>query len=573
MDMQVKQSLRNMLLGEALVLQGLLKREQLDDVLAEQERTGRRFSTILHEKSYVTEEQIARTLAETQGLPYVDLHHRDLSIDTVGVLSELHARRFRAIVLEDRGRTYLVGMADPANLSAQDSISTVLNRPLEIAVVAGDQLTATIDRLYSSSEQLNEFARAIESDIERDTRVFNLNVPGEALADLDAPVVKLLQTIFKEAAQLGASDIHIEPQEKRLIVRYRIDGLLQTRVEADLKIAPPLMVKLKLMAALEISEKRLPQDGRISVKTDGRQLDIRMSTLPTQYGESIVLRILGQSQGMRDLETLGMPEKTLKRFLAAIAAPNGIILATGPTGSGKTTTLYGALARLNSPEIKILTAEDPIEYRLAGINQVQINEKIGLTFPSVLRSFLRQDPDVILVGEIRDGDTAEIATRAAMTGHLVLSTLHTNDAVSAPSRLMDMGVPGFLVASTLRAVLSQRLLRLICARCAEPHQLTDEETDWVARYYPSIPSGAKFLHGKGCSHCNFQGYRGRIGVYELLEMSRPLSIALNHGNPAEFEAVAREQIGADSLAHQAIDLVFQGKTTVFEALRNTLSDH
>jgi len=268
-----------------------------------------------------------------------------------------------------------------------------------------------------------------------------------------------------------------------------------------------------------------------------------------------------------------MPDKTLKRFVAAISSPNGIILATGPTGSGKTTTLYGALARLNSPEIKILTAEDPIEYRLAGINQVQIHEKIGLTFPSVLRSFLRQDPDVILVGEIRDGDTAEIATRAAMTGHLVLSTLHTNDAVSAPSRLMDMGVPGFLVASTLRAVLSQRLLRLICTRCAAPHEPTEEELDWVSRYYPTIPSGATFMHGKGCSHCNFQGYRGRIGVYELLEMSRPLSIALNHGNPSEFEAVAREQIGADSLSHQAIDLVFQGKTTVFEALRNTLSEY
>jgi MSHA biogenesis protein MshE len=565
-------SVRNMLLGEALVLRGLLRREELDTVLEEQRQTGRRFSVILHEKSFVSQENIARTLAEIQGLPYIDLNYRELTIELVGVLNEFFARRYRAIVLEDRGRTYLVGMADPANLSAQDFLSSVLKRPLELAVVADDQLTATIDRLYSNSEQLNAYAREVESDIDRDLRVFNLNQISETVADIDAPVVKLLQSIFKEAAQLGASDIHIEPQMKQLVVRFRIDGALQTRVEADLKIAPPLMVKLKLMAGLEISEKRLPQDGRISVKTDGRQLDIRMSTLPTQYGESTVLRILGQSQGMRSLDSLGMQEETLKRFMRAISAPNGIILATGPTGSGKTTTLYGALAQLNTPEVKILTAEDPIEYRLAGINQVQINEKIGLTFPSVLRSFLRQDPDVILVGEIRDSDTAEIATRAAMTGHLVLSTLHTNDAVSAPARLIDMGVPGFLVATTLRAVLSQRLLRLVCNRCGEPHELTEEEADWVARYFSEIPKDATFKKGRGCSHCGHTGYRGRTGVYELLEMTRALAIALNGGDPAEFEAVARQQIGHDSLGHQGLRHAFKGKTTVAEAIRHTLTE-
>ncbi len=558
-------------LGEALIEQGWLTSKQLSDALQEQKRTGQKLGQILIDNNFVSDEQIAKVLAAQQNLPFIDLKRYSIQREKTRLLTEMQARKYRAILLEERKDTYLVAISDPFNLSAQDALSGLLKRPIEYVVVSNDQLSATIDRLYLKDEQLTEFARAIESDIDRDYNIVNLNRISSTVDDADAPVVKLLQTVFREAAQLRASDIHFEAQEKKLVVRFRIDGALHTHAEADLKIAPPLVVKLKLMAGLDIAEKRLPQDGRISVRTDeSRQLDIRMSTMPTQYGESVVLRILMQSQGIRDLEALGMSEDVYKRFLNAISTPNGIVLATGPTGSGKTTTLYGALTRLNSPEVKILTCEDPVEYRIGGINQVQVNDKIGLTFPTVLRSFLRQDPDVLLVGEIRDGETAEIAVRAAMTGHLVLSTLHTNDAVSTPSRLLDMGIPGFLIATTLRAVLSQRLLRLVCTECAQPYELKPDEQEWIHRYYGELPQGAALQHGAGCQHCNGSGYRGRIGIYELLDMTQELALALHTGNPVQFEAVARQQIGHGSLMHQGFALALQGRTTVSEVIKNSL---
>ena len=558
-------------LGEALIDQGWLTPKQLSDALQEQKRTGQKLGQILLDNNFVSDEQIAQVLAAQQNLPFIDLKRFTIQRDKSRLLGEMQARKYRAILLEERKDTYLVAISDPFNLSAQDALSVLLKRPIEYVVVSNEQLSATIDRLYLKDEQLTEFARAIESDVDRDSNIVNLNRISSTVDDTDAPVVKLLQTVFREAAQLRASDIHFEAQEKKLVVRFRIDGALHTHAEADLKISPPLVVKLKLMAGLDIAEKRLPQDGRISVRVDeARQLDIRMSTMPTQYGESVVLRILMQSQGIRDLEALGMSDDVYQRFVDAINTPNGIVLATGPTGSGKTTTLYGALTKLNSPEVKILTCEDPVEYRIPGINQVQVNDKIGLTFPTVLRSFLRQDPDVLLVGEIRDGETAEIAVRAAMTGHLVLSTLHTNDAVSTPSRLLDMGIPGFLIATTLRAVLSQRLLRLVCTECAQPYELLPDEQAWIRRYYGDIPQGARLQHGAGCQHCNGSGYHGRIGIYELLDMTHELALALHTGNPAEFESVARKQIGHGSLMHQGFTLAFDGRTTVSEVIKNSL---
>ena len=558
-------------LGEALLSQGWLTTKQLSDALQEQKRTGQKLGQILIDNNFVSDEQIAMVLAAQQKLPFVDLKRYNIQREKAHILGEMQARKYRALILEERKDTYLVAIADPFNLSAQDALSVLLKRPIEYVVVSNDQLSTTIDRVYLKDEQLTEFARAIESDVDRDSNVVNLNRISTTVDDAEAPVVKLLQTVFREASQMRASDIHFEAQEKKLVVRFRIDGALHTQIDADLKIAPPLVVKLKLMAGLDIAEKRLPQDGRISIKTDeSKQLDIRMSTMPTQYGESVVLRILMQSQGMRDLEALGMPPDLYKRFLVAINTPNGIVLSTGPTGSGKTTTLYGALSKLNNPEVKILTCEDPVEYRITGINQVQVNEKIGLTFPSVLRSFLRQDPDVLLVGEIRDSETAEIAVRAAMTGHLVLSTLHTNDAVSTPSRLMDMGIPGFMIATTLRAVLSQRLLRLICPDCARPYELNATEKEWISHYYGAIPESATLLYGEGCPRCNGTGYRGRVGIFELLDMTQELSIALHTGNPVHFEEVARKQIGHDSLMHQGFSLAFQGRTTISEVIKNSL---
>ena len=558
-------------LGEALLAQGWLTAKQLTDALQEQKRTGQKLGQILLDNNFVNDEQIAKVLANQQNLPFVDLKRYNIQIDKTRLLGELQARKYRALILEERKNTYLVAISDPFNLSAQDALSVLLKRPIEYVVVSNDQLSAMIERVYLKDEQLTEFARAIESDIDRDYNIINLNRISTTVDDTDAPVVKLLQTVFREAAQSRASDIHIEAQEKKLVVRFRIDGALHTQVEADLKIAPPLVVKLKLMAGLDITERRIPQDGRISVKTDdSKQLDIRMSTMPTQYGESVVLRILMQSQGMKDLEALGMSEDMYKRFLVAINTPNGIVLSTGPTGSGKTTTLYGALSKLNNPEVKILTCEDPVEYRISGITQVQVNEKIGLTFPTVLRSFLRQDPDILLVGEIRDNETAEIATRAAMTGHLVLSTLHTNDAVSTPSRLMDMGVPGFMIASTLRAVLSQRLLRVVCTECAQPYEPKLEEQEWIKRYFGAVPDSATLRHGAGCPHCNGSGYRGRVGIFELLDMTQELAVALHTDNPVHFEEVARKQIGKESLMHQGFALAFQGRTTISEVIKNSL---
>lgn len=557
-------------LGESLVAQGHLSPLRLEEALKEQQRTGQKLGQILLSNNFVTETQIARVLATQQGIPFIDLSKHKVAPELARILGEMQTRKYRAVVLEDRKDTYLIAFADPTNLSAQDALSAQLQRPIEIAVVPNDQLNALIEELYSKDQQLAEFAQAIETDIRQDESASSSGQISTTLEDGETPVMRLLQTIFHDALQLRASDIHIEPQEKKLMVRFRIDGVLQTQVEADLKVAPPLVVKLKLMAGLDIAEKRLPQDGRISNKVAFKQLDIRMSTMPTQFGESVVLRILVNNQSTKDLSALGMPEKLLQRFLAAIAKPNGIVLSTGPTGSGKTTTLYGALTQLNSPEVKILTCEDPVEYRIAGINQVQANEKIGLTFPKVLRSFLRQDPDILMVGEIRDNETAEIATRAAMTGHLVLSTLHTNDAVSTPARLMDMGIPGFMIATTLRAVLSQRLLRLVCTECAQANTLTTEEVAWVKAYFGVVPASATLKHGVGCAHCNHTGYRGRIGLFELLEMTQELAQALHKADPVEFEKVARQQIGTESLMHHGFELAFQGRTTVSEVIKNAM---
>ncbi len=499
----------------------------------------------------------------------LDLHRFDIDARFAQLLPEMQARRHLALLLRDQGDSFLLGLADTANLRAQDAISQLLKRPLDVVQVDRDALLATLDRVYGKSEQLGEFAREVERNIEREAGIVDLDQMGKVIDDVDAPVVKLLQTIFDHAAQVRASDVHIEPQEKRLIVRYRIDGALHVQAEADLKIASPLVVRLKLMAGLDIAEKRLPQDGRIAVRSGLHKLDVRMSTLPTLYGESVVLRILMQQQGLVALTDTGMDPQVFHSFEHAIRAPHGIVLVTGPTGSGKTTTLYGALKMLNQPDVKILTCEDPVEYRMAGIVQVQTNEKIGLDFARVLRSFLRQDPDVIFIGEIRDHETAEIASRAAMTGHLVLSTLHTNDAISTPGRLVDMGIPPYLIASTLLAVVSQRLVRLSCKHCAAPYQPDEDEVQWLLQGLgvDTLPERAQLKRGCGCPRCNNIGYQGRTGVHEILTISPPLARALRGGTLQEFETAAQEAMTGATIAHRVLQLVLDGRTTVAEAMK------
>ena len=554
-------------LGEILVQQKLLSEEQLQFALREQKRTGRKLGRVFVENGFVSEEQISGALAKQLDIPYINLKFFNISPALVRLLPESQARRYRAIVLEERHGTLVVGMADPTDLFAYDELARVLKANIALAVVNEGELLHTIDRIYRRTNEITDFARELEEELGDSVVEFGA---GGAPAGLEeAPVVKLLQSIFDDAAQVRASDIHIEPQAERLQIRFRIDGVLHLQTEADIKIASSLALRLKLMSDLDISEKRLPQDGRFAIKVRQQQIDVRISTMPTQYGESVVMRLLNQSGGALKLDSIGMPPSMVKKFRDIVNRPNGLVLVTGPTGSGKTTTLYGALAELNTLERKLITVEDPVEYRLPGINQVQVNDKIELTFARVLRSALRQDPDVVLVGEMRDQETAQIGMRAALTGHLVLSTLHTNDAISTPIRLLDMGVPRYMVATSLQAVLAQRLVRVICESCAQTYEPKVNEQEWLKSELGDTVNARRYLHGRGCSHCNGTGYRGRTGIYELLEMTRAVADAANHHDPAQFMKVAQTEMGGHTLRRHAVALIVAGKTTIAEGMRVT----
>jgi MSHA biogenesis protein MshE len=555
-------------LGSPLAEQDLLRHDEERKGMADPKRVVHADLNFIDPP--LSEDATARALAEKVGMPFIDMKRYDIQPQVVRRLTELQTRRFRAVVLEEKADGYLVGIVDPWDLRSQDDIALALKRPLELAVITAEQLTKTIERVYRKTEQIGAFAREVEREVETQDNVIDLASMDRTIDDADAPVVRLLQTIFDDAARVNASDVHFEPQEKTLSVRFRIDGMLHIQLETDPRIASMLVVRLKLLAGLDIAERRLPQDGRISIKSGSSRFDIRMSTMPTQFGESVVLRLLRQDSTRLGLAQI-MPERVATLFQKAIRSAHGIVLVTGPTGSGKTTTLYAALEQLNRPEVKILTCEDPVEYRIPGINQVQVNDKIELNFARVLRSFLRQDPDILLVGEIRDSETAEIATRAAMTGHLVLSTLHTNDAPSTPLRLLDMGVPGYLLASSLLAVVSQRLLRLVCNHCAVPVQPPPEDLEWLrSQVSEEEISLAKFRRGRGCLRCNGVGYSGRMGVFEIIEMTTPLALSLHHASPSEFAKLAREQVGRNTLQRGGLELAMSGKSTIAEARTATL---
>jgi MSHA biogenesis protein MshE len=559
-------------LGEVLISQKLLSEDQLNQALADQKRTGRKLGRVFVESGFVTEEQISGALARQLNIPYITLKFYNINAELVRLLPETAARRFRALVLEDRRETMLVGVSDPTDLFAYDEIARLLKKGVELAVVNETEVLAAIDRIYRRTEQITDFAREVEQDLGDTSIDFGALAANPGLEE--APIVKLLQSVFDDAAQVRASDIHIEPQDGRLAIRFRIDGVLHLQTEADIKVATPLALRLKLMADLDISEKRLPQDGRFAVKVRNQRIDVRISTMPTQYGESVVMRLLSQVGMNLRLDAIGMPPRIVERFRAIVQRPNGLVLVTGPTGSGKTTTLYSALSELNSVEKKLITVEDPVEYRLPGINQVQVNDKIDLSFARVLRSALRQDPDIVLVGEMRDQETAQIGLRAAMTGHLVLSTLHTNSAASTPLRLMDMGVPRYMVGGSLQAVLAQRLVRVICESCTTPYKPTPAELTWVLQELGERAVSTQFFHGKGCSHCNGTGYRGRTGVYELLEMTRAVTEAANHPDPSHFLKVAHAEMEGETLRRHGVSLAVQGRTTIAEAMRisNQLDD-
>lgn len=554
-------------LGDLLIEQGLLTQEQLKFALDEQKRTGRKLGRVFVESGFVTEDGISKALARQLRIPFVDLKNFTPKPDLIKLLPEAPARRFRAMVLDQLpdGRLQ-VGLSDPTDLQAYDEITRILRREIDLAVLAESELLAMVDRVYHRGEQITGLAKELTAEL-GDMPIEFGDLLGNATGAEDAPVVKLLQTVFEEAMRLRASDIHFEPQEKSLRIRFRIDGMLHIQTEADAKVSSAVALRLKLMSGLDISEKRLPQDGRFNIKVRSNSVDVRISTLPTQYGESVVMRLLNQNTGLLELPRIGMPERVLERFRHALKRPSGMVLVTGPTGSGKTTTLYAALNELNSPEKKLITVEDPVEYRLPGLNQVQVHEKIDLSFSRVLRTVLRQDPDIVLVGEMRDQETAEIGMRAAMTGHLVLSTLHTNDAVSTPIRLLDMGVPRYMVALSVHMVVAQRLVRVICGNCREPYTPTPNEHEWLRYELGNEVDQHAFYHGRGCSHCGNTGYQGRSGVYEFLEMSDKVVSAINDDDPGVFMRVAREQMAGETLRRDAVRMAVAGRTTISEAMR------
>jgi MSHA biogenesis protein MshE len=553
-------------LGDLLIQQGLLTDEQLKFALDEQKRSGRKLGRIVVESSFVTEEAISQALAKQLRIPFVDLKHFNPKPELIRLLPEAQARRFRTIVLEEVDGKLRIGFVDPTDLQAYDELARVLRRDLDLAVVTETQLLGLIDRVYQRTAEISGLAKELTADL-GDVPVEFGDLLGLSAGAEEAPVVKLLQTVFEEALRTRASDIHIEPQEKSLRIRFRIDGVLHVQTEADAKIASAMALRLKLMSGLDISEKRLPQDGRFAIKIRNSPVDVRISTMPTQYGESVVMRLLNQNTGLLGLDRLNMPPRILERLRHCVRRPSGMVLVTGPTGSGKTTTLYASLSELNTTEKKIITVEDPVEYRLPGINQVQVHDKIELTFERVLRSALRQDPDIVLVGEMRDQMTAEIGMRAAITGHMVLSTLHTNDVISTPIRLLDMGVPRYMVALSLQMVLAQRLVRVSCENCIEPHTPVPHEHEWLRYELGDKVDSYQYKQGRGCAHCGGTGYTGRTGVYEMLEMTNDLVESINRDDTGDFVQTARKQMAGETLRRDAVRLVVQGRTTIDEAMR------
>ncbi|MCQ1057127.1 Flp pilus assembly complex ATPase component TadA [Photobacterium sp. ZSDE20] len=550
-------------LGDLLIEEGIVSPDMLDQALDNQQSTGRKLGDTLISLGFLSEQQMLQFLSRQLDIPLVDLNRLTVDTNAVALLAEVHARRLRALVLSEQDGMVRVAMSDPADLAAQEAVYDQLGQyRIELVIASERQLITAFDRYYRRTQEIVSFAEQLQAEHQHHSDYsFGLDNNDND----EVTVVKLINSLFEDAIQVGASDIHIEPDSDVLRIRQRIDGVLHETLLKESGVASALVLRLKLMASLDISEKRLPQDGRFNLSVRGQSVDVRLSTMPVQHGESVVMRLLNQSAGILSLEQVGMPDDILQRLRRQLRRPHGMILVTGPTGSGKTTTLYGALSELNQPGKKLITAEDPVEYRLPRVNQVQVNSKIGLSFSSILRTFLRQDPDIILVGEMRDQETVEIGLRSALTGHLVLSTLHTNDAIDSALRMIDMEAPGYLVASAVRAVLAQRLVRRVCKDCATEHDLEPAKQQWLMARFPHL-GDARFLKGRGCQTCNFTGYRGRIGVFELLEMRPDMMDALRGGDAVLFSQIARQSTGYKPLIESAMELAQQGVTSLDEVL-------
>jgi MSHA biogenesis protein MshE len=555
-------------LGELLLENKAISEEQLKTALAEQKRSGRKLGRVFVDLGILREETLNELLAKHLQIPFVDVRQLNLDQAIVRLLPEAHARRFRALVLQSDKRGLVVGMSDPTDLFAYDELANRLKQPIRIALVREADLLKTMDIVYRNTDEIASLAQEVREELSDGD--FDIEKLAAEEGSPDAPVIRLLQSMFGDAVQMRASDVHIEPGESSLRVRQRVDGILQEQTIEGRRVAGALVTRLKLMSGLDIAEKRLPQDGRFTVKVRDKSIDVRVSTMPTQFGESVVMRLLDQSANLLTLDQLGMPEQLAERFKTLIDRSAGMVLVTGPTGSGKTTTLYSAINHLNRADTKIITVEDPVEYRLDRVNQVQVMPKIGLDFARVLRTTLRQDPDVILVGEMRDQETVDIGLRAAITGHLVFSTLHTMSAIATLHRLLDMGAAPYMIAAAVHAIIAQRLVRRVCDGCAQDAEPDANQQAWlVAQVGAERAAGMKFRIGAGCTFCNLTGYRGRAGIYEMLEVDRVLADAIRRGDPMHFMNSARTRAGYVPLAQSAIDLAATGVTSLAEAISVT----
>ncbi|HEV2614618.1 MAG TPA: GspE/PulE family protein [Gammaproteobacteria bacterium] len=554
-------------LGELLISHNVITAEQFKKVVEKQQAEGGKISHLLVDMGFVDEETLLRFLSQQLDIPFVDLKHYELNPDLVHRLSESFSRRSQVILLDETEQGFLVGMVDPQDIIASDELSRLLKRPLKLALVRESDWLTSIDAMYRHSEEISAYAKELSEEVGTETKV-DSGQSANLEEAYEAPVTKLLQSIFRDAMQMRASDIHIEPDELTLRIRQRIDGVLHEREIAEKGIAPALSLRLKLMGGLKIAERRLPQDGRFSITIHGKEIDVRLSTMPVQYGESVVMRLLDKASINLNIEQLSISPSVLEAMKRLLKLPYGMILITGPTGSGKTSTLYAMLSELNDSETKIITVEDPVEYRLPRINQVQVHPQIGLTFASILRSALRQDPDVIMIGEIRDSETANIAMNAAMTGHFVLATMHTNDAVSSVTRLMEMENETYVVAAGLRAVMSQRLLRRICNECIKVHELDITEKMWLKKVMGERYAKVQFKSGAGCKHCFNTGFKGRVPIFELIEINDAIADTLT-GNDLTAFSKAVKNTGYVTLLDSALALAEQGVTTVDEVLRVT----
>jgi type IV pilus assembly protein PilB len=549
-------------LGTILFQRGLVTQEQIDVAIAEQARTSRSVGRVLVANGSITEEDLIGALAEQAGLEFIDLGNHQIDTKAASTISDALARRYQALPIGWDGTTLIVAMADPANVLAVDDIRSVTGADVRPVVATRESIEDAINRVHRLDAEVGEVTNLAADSMEVDQDLVALREVTE-----DAPIVKLANLIIRQAVQDRASDIHIEPTEHDLRIRYRIDGVLHEVMRPPTRVQSGLISRLKIMADLNIAEKRIPQDGRLSAVIAGKQVDLRVATLPTVYGEKVVMRVLDKGTSLLDLADLGFLPNTLRRYETMFHKPYGTILVTGPTGSGKSTTLYATLNQLNDPSKNIITVEDPVEYRLAGINQVQINAKAGLTFAAALRTILRADPDILLVGEIRDRETATIAMEAALTGHLVLSTLHTNDAASTPTRLVEMGLEPYLVSSSVDCVVAQRLIRRLCERCKVAYFPTSADLNALGIDDETEEPPEELYQAVGCQTCSKTGYNGRFALHEVMLLSEELKgMVADRAHTEDIKKVSIAQ-GMYTLRRSGLTHVRMGNTSVEELLR------